>query len=93
MRAEFNNVSGSVTPNALLTGFFVYNIVGPTTINMPTNISQGQVFYIRLNNAEALDEVTWAAGYTGSLSNYVSEYATQFLYEDGKCLLMCSAST
>jgi hypothetical protein len=67
--------STSVTPNALsgVAAFFKWNMAAASTLNVPSNPSEGQIVRVAVKPASALN-LTLAAGFIGS-----SDYATGVL--------------
>jgi hypothetical protein len=61
-----NNVTGSYTPNFLLTGMLEINQGnGALVVNSATNVADGGIFVIKIHQPEAygIQEVSWASSY------------------------------
>lgn len=89
-----NNVSGAVTPNCFVFGYFDLNIIGDITINPPTNAADGQVFCVRINDAAGGHNITWSPDYknmnticNGGLGP-LGSYMTVFVFADGEPLML-----
>jgi hypothetical protein len=65
--------SASITPNALLASRFELILTGDTTINVPTNLTEGQVIVYRIRqDGTGGYTVTWHSDYrTGQIPNIV----------------------
>lgn len=61
LKTTVSPASGTVTPNALLYGFFEYHVNGALNVNVPTFMTDGQILVVSVSNTSGTSyALNWA---------------------------------